>query len=735
MAPPSTSTTSARAAATPRPTTTKNVAIDPIRILRQNWKRICVWGVVGLFTAGAFQVGSFLTYPLYSGQVVLRLRNQLGDAKEIFGEVTPQEETVARLAQTEAQQMISRDVLTRAVANRDILKTEWHKSFLDDDGKLMVDEAVDDLEDDISAGHRRGTQFFLLYWSAHVPGDVPIILNTVADTYLGELKAESDKKFNQTKGVFVKKQEDLDKQISSSKATISAFIRDSGIPSYEENAAQTQRGLEELQRRIALTTMELSLVKSQRAQVSAKLEGKIEPTEDDVRKGEVDPSMIQLSRDINDITISLNSKRERFGPDHPEVISSEHLLASATAQKKSALDDIVKRDLRGEYKKLQDSAFGYDNLLTQQTSDLQKESKRIEGLAAMVAELEAKKDQQKRLEEERGEINKAIGDLELARSRIDAVPVEKAQQAITPREIAFPNPKVVLPGVWFLTIAFGIGLIFLKELMDQRVRFASDLIPMTQGKLLGVIPDLVDDEASPEKVEFVVRDAPRSVLAENFRQVWSQVGKALAEEDSKVVGILSPMPDAGTTTMLTNLAASGAAVGKRVLVVDANFRRPHLAQACGAREDGAGLGDLLAGSATLDSVVQHCSGGFDLVGPGEARTLELFDTPRTAEVIGQMRDAYDLVLVDTPPAAFAAEAMVLTNALDASILVVRAMRDERGLVGRILSQLMRQRARFIGAVLNRPQQTASGYYKKNARAMASYGAAPSKPPTAAASAG
>ena len=735
MAPPSTSTTSARAAATPRPTTTKNVAIDPIRILRQNWKRICVWGVVGLFTAGAFQVGSFLTYPLYSGQVVLRLRNQLGDAKEIFGEVTPQEETVARLAQTEAQQMISRDVLTRAVANRDILKTEWHKSFLDDDGKLMVDEAVDDLEDDISAGHRRGTQFFLLYWSAHVPGDVPIILNTVADTYLGELKAESDKKFNQTKGVFVKKQEDLDKQISSSKATISAFIRDSGIPSYEENAAQTQRGLEELQRRIALTTMELSLVKSQRTQVSAKLEGKIEPTEDDVRKGEVDPSMIQLNRDINDITISLNSKRERFGPDHPEVISSEHLLASATAQKKSALDDIVKRDLRGEYKKLQDSAFGYDNLLTQQTSDLQKESKRIEGLASMVAELEAKKDQQKRLEEERGEINKAIGDLELARSRIDAVPVEKAQQAITPREIAFPNPKVVLPGVWFLTIAFGIGLIFLKELMDQRVRFASDLIPMTQGKLLGVIPDLVDDEASPEKVEFVVRDAPRSVIAENFRQVWSQVERALAEADSKVLGILSPMPEGGTTTILTNLAASGAAVGKRVLVVDANFRKPHLAQACAAREDGAGLGDLLAGRATLESVIQHCSGGFDLIGAGEPRTLELFDTPRTAELIGQMRNAYDLVLVDTPPAAFAAEAMVLTDALDASILVVRAMRDERGLVSRVLGQLTRQRARFIGAVLNRPQQTASGYYKKNARAMASYGAAPSKPPTAAAAAG
>ncbi|MSR29531.1 MAG: hypothetical protein EXS03_08165 [Phycisphaerales bacterium] len=714
---------------------TKNIAIDPVRIFRQHWKQICVWGGVGLITAGVFQVGSFLVYPLYSGQVVMRLRNQLGDAKEIFGEVTPQEETVARLAQTEAQQMISRDILIRAVTNRDILKTAWHEYFLDADGQFMVDEAVDDLEDDISSGHRRGTNFFLLFWSAHVPGDVPIVLNTVADTYLGELKSESDKKFNDTKSVFVKKQENLDQSISSRKAEISKYIRDEGIPSYEENSAQTQRGLEELQRRIAATTMELSLVKSQRAQIDAKLQGKIEPTEDDQRKAEMNQTVVQLTRDINDMAISLASKRQRFGDGHPELISSEHLLASARGQKKTAMEDIVKRELRGEYKQLSDQVVGYDDLLKKQASDYAEEAKRIEGLAAKVAELEAKKDQLKRLEEERGEIAKAISDLELARSRIDAIPVEKAQAAITPRQIAFPNPKVVIPGVWFLTVAFGIGLIFLKELMDQRVRFASDLIQMTGGKLLGVIPDLTDDESSPEKVDFVVRDAPRSVLAENLRQVWSQFSKAIGEEQAKVVGVLSPMPDAGTTTVITNLATSGVVVGKRVLVVDANFRRPRLAEAFGARTDGPGLSELLGGSADFDAVIELGVNGVDILGPGQTRTLQLFDTPRTAEVIRLLKDRYDLVLVDMPPAAFAAEAMVIANSLDASVLVVRAMRDERGLVGRILGQLSKQRAVFVGAILNRPQQTASGYYKKNAKTMVSYGVSTPDKPKAAPAAG
>lgn len=713
--------TPVRPAATPaaRPSG-RNSNIDPLRVFRENWKRVIVWAVVGIFTAGIFQVAAMFLFPIYSGSVVLRLRPELADAKQIFGEVTPQEETVARLAQTEAQQMISRDILTRAVASRDILKTEWHKYFLDENGQFMVDDAVDDLEDDISAGHRRGTQFFALYWAAHVAGDVPIVLNTVANTYLDELKAVSDAKFNGTRAVFIKKQEGLDQEIDSAKAAIRRFITENNIPSFEENSMQTQRGLEELQRRIAETTMDLSLVKSQRAQIDAKLQGRMEPSEDDIRKGELDQSMILLSRDINDISISLAAKKERFGPAHPEVVSSEKLLASALSQKQTALQDIVKRELRGQFKMVSDRMGGLEDLLKKQTGDFADESKRVQELAARVSDLEAMKDQQERLEEERGEINKAIGDLDLARTRQDALPVEMAQKALTPRELAFPNWKVVLPGVWFLTVAFGVALIFLKEFMDQRVRFATDVLALTGGRLLGVIPDLADDESAPERVQFVVREAPQSMLAESFRQVWTQVSKAIADGDAKTIGIFAAMPEAGGSSIITNLASSALAVGRRVLVIDANFRKPSAATQFGASEESMGFSDLLAGTVQFDQVVQHSGHGIDVICAGVCRTIELIDTRRTAEVLSRARDGYDLVIVDTPPAGIAAEAFSIANYLDASVLVVRALRDERGLVGRILGQLLKQKAHFIGAILNRPQQTAGGYYRKNAQLMAQY---------------
>ncbi len=727
--PPNTPPVAARQS--PNRPQSRAATIDPVRVLRQNWKTIAIWAVAGIFVSGAFQVGATFVYPIFSGQVVLRLRPQLGDAKEIFGETTPQEETVARLAQTEAQQMISRDILVRAMTHRDILTTKWHESFLDDDDQFIIDEAVDDLEDHISAGHRRGTQFFALYWSAHVASDVPTVLNTIVETYLKELRSESERKFNATEEVFVRQQEDLDKRISETKSAVRRFIIEQNIPSFEEDSMQTQRGVEELARRIAETTMDLSLAKSTRNQLDAKLQGRLEASEDDVRVAEGDPVLLQLGRDINDMTVALESKKQRFGPEHAELRASMTLLSSGLAQKEKVLADIVKRDLNAQFKRVSDRNAGLEELLTQQTKDHAAESLRVQQLAARVSDLEAMKDQQLQLEAERNEISKTIGDLRLASVRKDAIPVELSQKALTPRELAFPNWKVVLPGVWFAVIALGVGVIFLREFLDQRVRFAPELASLVNGRMLGVIPDLADDESKPEKIEFVVRDAPQSAMAESLRQISTNLSKAIAEQDAKVVGLFSAMPEAGVTALIGNLALSAAVVGKRVLIIDANFRKPAVAHAFGLSEASQGFGDLLAGAADFASVIQSAGRGIDVMPAGTTRTLELLDTLKATEVLNRAREQYDLILVDTAPAAIAAESIVVANRVDASVLVVRAMSDQRGLVSRLLGQLNSQRAQFVGAILNRPQQTAGGYYRQNARIMASYGAQSSTPTPAA----
>ena len=704
----------------------RSVTIDPIRILRQKWKAIMYWSIGGAFFAFAFQVGAGFIYPVYSGQVVLRLRPQLGDAKEIFGEATTQEETVARLAQTEAQQMVTRDILVRAISNRDILQTKWHDYYLDENGEFVVEDAIDDLVDEISSGHRRGTQFFALYWSAHFAGDVPILLNTIASTYLDVLQGESDKKFNGIKSVFLKRQEDLDRQIDATKATIRKFITDENIPSFEEDSQQSQQGLQELQRMIAETSMDLSLVKSQRVQIDAKLQGRLEASQDDIRKAEADPSVMQLSRDINDLSISIQSKKSRFGAMHPEVRSGEQNLESAIGQKEKVLADIVRRDLNGQFKTVSDRQGGLEDLLKKQTTDFEIERKRVEELASRIAELESMKDRQVRMQEERGTIAKTIGELDLARARADSIPVEIAQKSLTPREIAFPNWKVVLPGVWISVLVLGISIIFLREFLDQRVRFASELAGLANGKILGVIPDLADDESKPSKVDFVVRESPQSILAENYRQVATNLLKAFSDDAGGVVGIFSAMPASGVTTIITNLASSVKVVGKRVLVIDTNFRKPGLALMFGVSEDAPGLSDILSRNAEFNNVIQTSAYGIDVINAGQGRMIELLNTSKMSEVMDMARQKYDITFLDTAPAGIAAEAIVVANRVDASILVVRAMRDQRGLITRLIGQLSAQKGKFVGAILNRPEQTAGGYYRKNAQVMVGYGALPSK---------
>jgi capsular exopolysaccharide synthesis family protein len=315
-----------------------------------------------------------------------------------------------------------------------------------------------------------------------------------------------------------------------------------------------------------------------------------------------------------------------------------------------------------------------------------------------------------------------VRELSLLRLREDAKRVGLAQSAQTPREQSFPKIELIVPLAAVLLVGLVTGLIFLRELTDQRVKTARDVALLPDARVLGVIPELSEDPCRSDAAELVVQKFPNSVLAESYRQTWGLVDKALSRSGHQTLLVVGGMPGSGGTTVTTNLAAAAAAAGRTVAVVDADFRRPRLGEAMGVSGEGGGLGDVLTEETAADQALHDTELGISVMTAGRpaSRVIERLNNGQFDSLLADLRHRFDLVLVDAPPAAIAGDSLVLANKVDAAVLVVRAYQEQRGLVARLVNQLVDAQCELLGVILNRPRGTAGGYFKKNFAAMARY---------------
>jgi capsular exopolysaccharide synthesis family protein len=310
------------------------------------------------------------------------------------------------------------------------------------------------------------------------------------------------------------------------------------------------------------------------------------------------------------------------------------------------------------------------------------------------------------------------------KDRTDAEKVVLVASATKPREKSWPMWYVVIPGTAVVTLGLTFGIVFLRELVDKRVRYASDILSLPGGRLLGMVPDLEDDPSGAARVEMVVRDSPRSIVAESYRQCYSSLARPFAAFEITSVLVVRGMPESGTSSMAVNLALTAVASGKRVALVDGNFRRPRVAALFGIDETEAGLGEVLSGEVTLESVMQEPEEGLFVVATGSAsaRVIERLSTDEFSNVLQALSEKVDLVFVDAPPMVVAGESLAMAGSVDATVLVARAYAEQKGLVARLIHQLSEQSSEFMGVMLNRPRTTAGGYFRENFKAMAAYAA-------------
>lgn len=259
-----------------------------------------------------------------------------------------------------------------------------------------------------------------------------------------------------------------------------------------------------------------------------------------------------------------------------------------------------------------------------------------------------------------------------------------------------PKPERDLLLALFLGLLAGVGLAFLREALETSVS-DPDLLAAASG-----LPGLaVLHHEHGERERLLVVDDPASPLAEQFRQLRTQLQFIDIDSPPRSLLVTSARAQEGTSTTACNLAISLAQSGLRVCLVEADLRRPSLGRRLGV-DDRLGLTSVLAGQVRLENVTQPWNGALlDVVVAGTVppNPAELLGSRSMRTTLSRLEERYDLVLLDAPPVLPVTDSVVLSTITSGTLLVVRAGDTTREQVRRAAEQLRGVGARVYGTVL------------------------------------
>ena len=257
-------------------------------------------------------------------------------------------------------------------------------------------------------------------------------------------------------------------------------------------------------------------------------------------------------------------------------------------------------------------------------------------------------------------------------------------------------------------LLLGFGLALLRQVLDTKVRSEQDIRALTDHSVLGVI---AFDEGVPSH-PVILRDEPRSAASEAIRRLRTNLQFIDVAERSRSIVISSSVPGEGKTTTAINLAVSLADAGSRVLLIDADLRRPSIAEYLGL-EGRAGLTTALIGKATVGDLVQPWNDtSLDILPAGQVppNPSELLGSKAMATLLERVTSTYDIVLLDSPPLLPVTDAAVLGRQVGGLLIVAGVDRIHRPQLRETMESLDTAGCHVVGVVINKIARREVGAY-------------------------
>jgi len=390
---------------------------------------------------------------------------------------------------------------------------------------------------------------------------------------------------------------------------------------------------------------------------------------------------------------------DKLGPNHPEMVKLASTIRAAEGKIQGEIAKVVQA-MHNDYQQSVAQEKSLTDALEQQKGDALALNRK--GIEYGVLARDAASNRQ--IFESLMQRTKETGiSGELKTSNIRVV-----DAAETPRGPVSPNTRNNLLLALFGGTTLAVGLAFFFEYLDNRIKSPEEMRQYLGLPFLGMVPALFDGITENP----LINNAVPNNFSESFRAIRTNLLFSSADEGSRSVVVTSTAPGEGKTVVAGNLAMALAQAGQRVLLIDADMRKPRVHMVFEMTQE-PGLSNVLVGNAKSSDAIRTTSvPGLWVMPAGllPPNPAELLGSKRFKDFMASLGGHFDWVMIDTPPVMAVTDSSVVAHMATGVVFVVGSEMTSRHAAARAIEQLGHARGKFIGAVLNRVDLQHNSYY-------------------------
>lgn len=694
-------------------------------VIRKRWKvatAILIVVMLGTFLA------SYFAKPLYRSTIQLQIERETSAVtiEDIFGISASDQEFL----QTQYVLLRSRGLALRVV--------DEHKLYNDPEfypagiaGKTPAEltairEAIAGaLLGGITVVPIRNTSLVEISYVGNSPGAAQKIANAWGDSYIRMNVAKKLESVQHASEFLSRQLTTVQSDLERARKELTDYSRRAGIIAVGDSSNNDSLAIQRLTELTSDLTTAQSLVFERRGALSA-----IQNTTPEAIAA-TDPVFQQLTNDLNALELQYSERRRTMKEAHPEMQSLAQQIANLRSQRAAAARNAHARRLEEAREQL-NSAVAQEQAIQRSYAQQRGETQRLNVDTARYLDLQmAVQSKQAMLASLQKQFNETEVAMRLRGTTGSNIHwIDRAQPGSRSNVSMKKNMQTALP----MGLVLGFAAIFFLEYMDRSVKTSEELERVTGFASLGVIPSANSvtgrgyaygsrgsgklravDAIETSGVELIPHTDARSPISEAYRAFRTSLLLASAASP-KVIAITSSFAREGKTTTSVNLATVLAQMGKPVLLVDADLRRPRL-QKVFVDKMNLGLVNYLAANIPIEDIVQPTEApnlSVVLSGPIPPNPSELLASDRMKHFIAEMRARYAYVIFDSPPVLAVTDAVVLAANADGVVLCVHGGQTPREHVQRSAERLRQANIPVLGAILNNLDLSQYGYaYRKS----------------------